>query len=170
MLRSEIIDMDYFLTFRTYGTWLHGDERGSVDRRNNQFGEPLLPPAPDWQQSNIAQMKSAPCTFNQVQRRCVHETLCEVASFRNWYIHALSVQSNHVHIVVSVPENVSAERAMNDFKAWATRRLRENNHIEAGRVVWERHGSTRHLRYAHEISAACDYVLNRQTKPEEPCA
>ena len=58
--------MDYFLTFRTYGTWLHGDERGSVDRKHNQFGEPLLLPSPDWQQSNIAQMKSAPCTFNHI--------------------------------------------------------------------------------------------------------
>ena len=31
----------HFLTFRTYGTWLHGDARGSVDRFHNVPGEPL---------------------------------------------------------------------------------------------------------------------------------
>lgn len=29
----------YFITFRTHGTWLHGDQRGSVDRHGrNVFG------------------------------------------------------------------------------------------------------------------------------------
>jgi hypothetical protein len=28
----------YFITFRAYGTWLHGDKRGSVDRHNNRYG------------------------------------------------------------------------------------------------------------------------------------
>jgi hypothetical protein len=35
--------LGYFLTLRTYGTWLHGDERGSVDRFNNAPGSPLIP-------------------------------------------------------------------------------------------------------------------------------
>jgi hypothetical protein len=34
----------YFITFHTYGTWLHGTERGSVDRAHNTLGTPLLPP------------------------------------------------------------------------------------------------------------------------------
>lgn len=31
----------YFITWRTYGTWLHGDERGSVQRGSSG---PLAPP------------------------------------------------------------------------------------------------------------------------------
>ena len=27
----------YFISFRTYGTWLHGDERFSVDRKQNKY-------------------------------------------------------------------------------------------------------------------------------------
>ena len=27
----------YFISFRTYGTWLHGDERGSIDRFHNRY-------------------------------------------------------------------------------------------------------------------------------------
>ncbi len=31
----------YFITFRTYGTWLPGDERGTVDVDNNAYGSPV---------------------------------------------------------------------------------------------------------------------------------
>lgn len=33
----------YFISIRTYGTWLHGDDRGSVDRQHNEFNTPMLP-------------------------------------------------------------------------------------------------------------------------------
>ncbi len=26
----------YLITFRTYGSWLHGDEKGSIDRKHNR--------------------------------------------------------------------------------------------------------------------------------------
>ena len=32
----------YLITFHTYGTWLHGDSRGSIDRINNIPGIPML--------------------------------------------------------------------------------------------------------------------------------
>lgn len=34
----------YLLTFTCYGTRLHGDEAGSVDRHHNIPGSPYLPP------------------------------------------------------------------------------------------------------------------------------
>ena len=30
----------YFSTFRTYGTWLHGDDRGSTDRSHSDWDTP----------------------------------------------------------------------------------------------------------------------------------
>jgi hypothetical protein len=41
----------YFISFRTYGTWLHGDERSSTDRFHNQYGSPFIPPNEKWQRS-----------------------------------------------------------------------------------------------------------------------
>jgi hypothetical protein len=32
----------YHITWGTYGTRLHGDPRGTVDRQHNQYGEPVL--------------------------------------------------------------------------------------------------------------------------------
>ena len=34
---DDHIPLAYFITFRSYGTWLHGDKRGSVDRLHRRF-------------------------------------------------------------------------------------------------------------------------------------
>jgi hypothetical protein len=39
----------YHITFGTYGTRLHGDERGTVDRSMNHPGDPVIGAEPDWQ-------------------------------------------------------------------------------------------------------------------------
>ena len=42
--RTEDIPLAYLISFRAYGTWLHGDRRGSVDRFHNRYGTPRIPP------------------------------------------------------------------------------------------------------------------------------
>lgn len=32
----------YFITFTTYGTWLHGSAKGSVDADHNTYDTPVL--------------------------------------------------------------------------------------------------------------------------------
>ena len=34
------------ITFTTYGTWLHGDKSGSVDKEHNQYGSPFATASP----------------------------------------------------------------------------------------------------------------------------
>jgi len=43
--------LGYIITCRTYGTWLHGDERKSVDPKNNKFGTPRIEHNPILQRS-----------------------------------------------------------------------------------------------------------------------
>jgi hypothetical protein len=43
--RNEHIPLAYLITFRAYGTWLHGDKRGSVNRFHNRFGTPFIAPS-----------------------------------------------------------------------------------------------------------------------------
>jgi hypothetical protein len=40
---ADRVPLAYLITFRAYGTWLHGDSRGSVDRFHNRYGVPLIP-------------------------------------------------------------------------------------------------------------------------------
>lgn len=34
----------YLITFTTYGAWLHGDKRGSVDPAHNAYRTPFIDP------------------------------------------------------------------------------------------------------------------------------
>lgn len=42
MLTEKNTPIAYFLTFRTYASWLHGDERFSVDSKHNIYGSPRI--------------------------------------------------------------------------------------------------------------------------------
>ena len=44
----------YLITFRCYGTWLHGDKRGSY-RRNSRLltGVSPIPPRPGWRPRSV---------------------------------------------------------------------------------------------------------------------
>jgi len=153
--------MDYLITFRTYGTWLHGDERGSVDDQHNSWQEPLLETDAKLENFRRRLMKGETVALDLALRSCVMQGMEDVARHRGWTIHALEVLSNHVHVVVSA--DAKPELVMRDFKAWATRHLREQNLVPPGVPLWAHHGSTRYLRDEHAVIAACEYVKNQQT-------
>jgi hypothetical protein len=60
MWNDTDIPLAYFISFRSYGTWLHGDERGSIDRFHNRYGSPYIPPNKDWHRSNKQLLKTSP--------------------------------------------------------------------------------------------------------------
>ena len=115
----------YFISFRSYGTWLHGDDRGSTDRFHNRYREPYLPQSDTWVRYNRNQRKADPFILRARERRVVQKAISETCSIRRWYLQALNVRTNHVHIVVTA--NCKAPLILNAFKANATRHLRQND-------------------------------------------
>ena len=55
-------------------------------------------------------------------RKCVEAAIIEVCEFRKYLSRAINVRTNHVHVVVSAA--FKPEKIVNDFKVYATRRLR----------------------------------------------
>jgi hypothetical protein len=55
-LNPDDVPIAYFISFTCYGTWLHGDERGSVDCRHNLYGTPVLPADPHREQQDRERM------------------------------------------------------------------------------------------------------------------
>ncbi len=51
---------------------------------------------------------------------------------------------------------------MDQFKAWATRRLREAGLAKNDSRVWTEHGSTRWINSDIGLQEAIDYVMNGQ--------
>src|SRR6266700_977813 len=99
----------YFITFTTYGAWLHGRAPGSVDRQHNVPGTPFLPPDPDTEAACRTAMRQEPYILDEPTRTVVLRTIREVAAQRGWKLWAVHVRTNHVHIVVTAaakPEKV----------------------------------------------------------------
>jgi len=150
----------YLITFRTYATWLHGDERGSVDHDHNTPGTPLLGLDAPRHLRETRRLKHAPITFERPHRVIVHRTILEVAAYRGWTIHTLHVPTNHVHVVIAEPQ--PPEHVMTSLKSWSTRRLVDAGLLRRGSKVWSQHGSTCYLWKPEELAAACRYVCLSQ--------
>ena len=150
----------YFITFRTYGTWLPGDGRGTMDRNHNKRGEPPLSRDDFRRESARRKLAGVPVTLSPIARICVDASVRETCLSRGWQLHALNVRTNHVHLTVSA--EVTPERVMEAAKAWATRRLREAGLATPDAPVWSRHGSTKRLWREAELEAATEYVMNGQ--------
>jgi len=148
------------VTYPSYGTWLHGDERGSVDREHNAPGSPMLPANPNRRGYAQRRLEHAPIKLNSRAREIVRQTIEDVAAHRGWTLHAINVRTNHVHFVISADSPI--ERVMNQMKSWSTRRLVESDEFPRGLRLWVRHGSTRYLWKPEQVLSACRYVAEGQ--------
>src|SRR5262245_52527240 len=153
----------YFITFTTYGTWLHGRSPGSVDRAHNQVGTPVLPPDEKGEQAEHERLRERPYLLDGPRRAVVLQTILEVARHRRWTVWAAHVRTNHVHVIVTA--QVKPEKVMSDFKAYASRRLREKLTEAPDRTRWTQHGSTLYLWTEEAVAAKIEYVINRQGEP-----
>ena len=148
----------FLITFRTYGTWFHGDERGSVNRRGmNRYGLPGIKPSPGLEDFEKRGLISVPILLNSVRRRVVEKAIREVCKFRGYELHALNVRTNHVHMVISA--GILPEKIMNALKAYGTRALRKAGLISAKQKVWARHGSTKWIWTEESLEKAVEYVV-----------
>ena len=151
----------FLITWTCYGTWLYGDERGSVDQEHNAYGTLTFPR----NQRRVAgvqrQMDRPPHRLGDAAREIVTQTIEDHARRRGWELLAVNVRSNHVHIVVRFA-GVRPEQMMGQWKAWSTRRLGEHGLVRPGERVWTRHGSTRYLWEECELEPSVRYVLERQ--------
>jgi REP element-mobilizing transposase RayT len=161
MWNDTDIPLAVFFTFRCYGTWLHGDERGAVDRHNNIYKNPRILANDNCQKFNEKQLKFPAVKLNAAERKSVERAIGETCEKRRWSLLALNVRTNHVHAVIAIGSN-GAESALIALKANATRHLREDRLWNHGHTPWAKKGSKRKLWNEKSIWEATNYVLNGQ--------
>src|SRR6059058_6029906 len=99
MWNDTDLPLAYLITFRCYGTWLHGDERGSIDRLHNRYKSPYISPNERRRQYNVGKLKGEPVILDAARREAVEAAVRETCDSRNWLLRALNVRTNHVHVV-----------------------------------------------------------------------
>lgn len=85
--------LGYMITWTTYGTWLQGDKRGFVKKGKIHSSNQRLADA------NIQRLSKKPVTLSKTHRHETEKAIRQKAEQLNQKIYALSVSSNHVHIV-----------------------------------------------------------------------
>jgi len=151
----------YFISFRTYGTWLHGDKRGSIDRFHNRFRSPYIQPNEKWLVHNQELLKAQPLIFKARHRKAVEAAIRETCDIRKWLLQAINVRTNHIHTVVTASQKKPSQ-VLGAFKANATRKLREAGLWSQSFSPWADKGSKRRLWNEQSVARAIDYVLNYQ--------
>src|SRR5438067_3191726 len=131
--RSEAIA--YLITFRCYGTWLHGDDRGSVSRRKtNRYGGPKIRPSMILPEMESRLLVNPSFELGLEDRCIVENAIREVCDVRGYSLFAVNVRTNHVHLVTGNGGKV--ERMMDSFKAYSTKALRTAGRIDQVFKPW----------------------------------
>jgi REP element-mobilizing transposase RayT len=152
----------YLVTFTCYGSHLPGDARNSFDhvRRGQRR---VLRPNPGLESYARRVMRQAEYRLLSCEsRELVRDAIMSVCEFRGWVLYALHIRTNHVHGIVDAA--VSPSRILNDWKAYATRSLRD-----PGRLHWTHGGSTRTILTPAGLTRAMHYVVCSQGEQMETC-
>lgn len=153
----------YHITWTTYGTWLPGDARGWI--KSNYNG--IQSPDQKLELQSLARMGEDAIELTIPQRQLVEETIRQHCTIRNWHLHAVNARTNHVHVVVTADRD--PEDAMDQLKAWCSRKLSDDAGLtapvakKAGRRHWFTEGGDKELIEEEEyLRNAIKYVLEGQ--------
>ncbi len=147
----------YFITWTTYGAWLPGDARGW--RKTTAGPQLARPRLEEWCRSR---MTENPILLDDDQRLRVEAVCRKHAAIRGWALHAVSVRSNHVHIVVTADK--PPELVRDQFKANATRVLRESPGAIDQEKVWARGGDCEIVDGETNLERVIQYVTEAQDR------
>lgn len=73
----------YFISFRAYGTWLHGDKRGSIDRFHNRYRAPYIQASDKWRYYNEQRLRSDPLILKARHRNTDLQSLDSLSEILN---------------------------------------------------------------------------------------
>src|SRR5262249_46196625 len=151
----------YLITVSSYGTWLHGDNRKSIDRHGlNVYGRKRRPPNANLRAVMRSNMKERSVILNPHQLAIVNDAIKEVYKYHGSDLWAANVQSNQLRACVSAKSK--PEPIANAFTSDAARKLRETGLISNEVRPWARGRSRRYLWKPKHVPRAINYVLYEQ--------
>jgi hypothetical protein len=155
--------MTYILTFNCYGTRVPGDDRGWYDRSCASHRGGYQDPHVGLDRYARKIMLQEAYQLDIMRARVVLDAIREVCQCRSWDLVAAHVRTTHLHSIVAGLCN--PDRAISDFKSYASRALNRHGFETAARTRWARGGSTRQLPNTEAVRAAIQYVVDGQGDP-----
>jgi len=122
----------WFMTWRTYGTWLPGQDgfvgyyRQPERIIENEYGTPSTPAIPKLEEYSRSRMLGDAIELSLPQGQIILEQIRETMSHKKWILHAVAIVITHVHVVLSVPGDPEPSEILRILKSYTSRRLNDN--------------------------------------------
>jgi len=100
--------------------------------------------------------------LNETQRGKVESVCREHATIRGWFLHAVNARTNHVHLAVTADKRPSVVR--DQFKANATRVLRQEPEALRTGKIWTRGGDCSIVDCEEELARVVEYITIAQDR------
>jgi len=153
----------YHITFGTYGTRLHGDVRGTVDRRLNQPGDPIIGAEPDWEFMELNKLRFPPRVFDFQQRQLVEQLVPDVCVRGGWQLQARAAGKDDVHTLLSAQADGDVIRKL--LKRWLGQALASHIPLEPEQTFWAECGSVKWVWKEDYFERVKKYVLDQRATP-----
>lgn len=150
----------YHITFGTYGTRLHGDERGTIDIKRNKPGDPIIGQNEHWQQYENQILNHKPVTFNEEQRHFIQKSLPQICERGEWTHHCSACQDNHIHIMLSTSSDEKMVRKW--LKRWLGELLSNKHPLPSQQSWWAEGGSIKWIWDDFYLDAVYQYVIKQR--------
>jgi len=148
----------YHFTFGTYGTRLHGGERPTVDRMNNQYGMPFVERDVERVDRERSLMRYDAIRLHSFERELIEGLLPEICLELGWQYHVAAAQIDHVHVLATAEGDSKTCRRL--LKRLLTQRLNQQQHRERW---WAKGGSIRWVWKREYFRSAYNYIERQRT-------
>jgi len=154
----------WHITFGTYGTRLHGDDRPTVDRQHNERGMPFVEPDPQRQSAERDRMRFPPIYLTAQQCRFIQQVMPSICRRGGWERRTDAAQADHVHVLLDVDRAVHGEKVRRLIKRWLGQALKARWPLRKGATWWAEEGSNVPVDDETHLNNAFDYIEKQRTK------
>jgi REP element-mobilizing transposase RayT len=151
----------YHITFGTYGTRLHGDDRGTVDRSQNNFGDPIIGHDKDWNSHERRLLKFAPRELTFDQRAFIETAVPKICDRGGWQFLEVAAAPDHVHNMLTGNANGNTIRKW--LKRWLGESLSEHWPLQPQELWWAECGSVKWVWTQDYFNRVRDYIRRQRT-------
>ena len=160
------LPLAYHITFGTYGTRLHGDPKGTVDRAHNRPGDPILGQHDAWMCEEQSRMRFSAMFLTDEQRRFIEHVFTSLCVECQWQYRIVAASPDHVHALLTTRVEAKAVRKL--LKRRLSQTLSERWPLAAGQVWWASGGSIKWIWNESYLSNVHHYIeRQRCTQPDE---
>ncbi|MBK8268070.1 MAG: hypothetical protein IPK83_07075 [Planctomycetes bacterium] len=154
----------FHITFGTYGTRLHGDDRPTVARPLNHFGEPFVEPNEARRQAIRGFMIGEPLYLSREQRIEVERMIPDICSRGNGAFHIAAAQPDHVHCLLSTDADPKVVRKL--LKRWLGEHLSQGWSLNGRPRWWAEGGSGKYVWDVEYFKSAYEYIERQKVTAE----